>query len=181
MSAFSTPRFGNTCLCILILIWGSLQFAQEACRLPCAIPIPPNELMHSGRHVHSTALDVFHFCDARCEYCEYYCTLPLSHSQREHATSHGSMSNSVWFVHGENNGTVEVEGRKYAAGNSGAPMLCSLVCNSLGRHIHIGTCRSTSDHGVCGGGPGVQHINDPDSSQREDLISHRVFWERSGE
>jgi hypothetical protein len=91
------------------------------------------------------------------------------------------MSNAVWFVHGENDGAVEVEGRKFAAGDSGAPMLCSHVCKSLGRHIHIDTCRSADDDGVCGGGPGIQHINDPDSNENEDLISHRVFWGRSGE
>ena len=91
------------------------------------------------------------------------------------------MSNAVWFVHGEDSGTVEVEGRKYSAGDSGAPMLCSLVCKSLGRHIHIDKCRSADDDGVCGGGPGIQHINDPDSNENEDLISHRIFWRRSGE
>ncbi len=91
------------------------------------------------------------------------------------------MSNTAWFVHGENNGTIEVEGRKFSSGDSGAPMLCSLVCKSLGRHIHIDKCRSADDDGVCGGGPGIQHINDPDSKGNEDLISHRVFWGRSGE
>jgi hypothetical protein len=90
------------------------------------------------------------------------------------------MSNAVWFVHGENDGTVEVRGRKYSAGGSGAPMLCSLVCKSLGRHIHIDACRSADDNGFCGGGPGIQHINDPDGNKYEDLISHRVFWRRSG-
>ena len=91
------------------------------------------------------------------------------------------MSNAVWFVHGEHDGTVEVEGRKYAAGDPGDPMLCSLVCKSLGRHIHVDTCRSSSGGGACGGGPGIQHTNDPDSNENEDLISHRVFWGRSGE
>src|SRR5258706_11485291 len=181
MSAFSTPRFGTSLQFILLLIWTSLQFTQEARCLPCVVPVPPNEQEHSGRHVHSTAQDVFHFCNARCEYCEYYCTLPLSHKQPEHATSHGSMSNTAWFVHGENNGTIEVEGRKFSSGDSGAPMLCSLVCKSLGRHIHIDKCRSADDDGVCGGGPGIQHINDPDSKGNEDLISHRVFLGRSGE
>ena len=101
------------------------------------------------------------------------------HSQREHSTSHGSMSNTVWFVHGDDDGHVEVEGRKYAAGDSGAPMLCNMVCKSLRRHIHVDSCRADDD-GVCGGGPGVQHINDPTSAEKEDLISHRLFWERSG-
>ena len=59
-------------------------------------------------------------------------------------------------------------------------MLCSLVCKSLGRHVHIDTCRSAGDDGICGGGPGIQHVIDPESSEKEDLISHRVFWGRSG-
>ena len=89
------------------------------------------------------------------------------------------MSNTVWFVHGDDDGTVEVEGRKYAAGDSGAPMLCSLVCKSLRRHIHVDTCR-VDDDGVCLGGPGVHHIDDPTSPKKQDLISHRLFWDRSG-
>ena len=76
---------------------------------------------------------------------------------------------------------VEVEDRKYDAGNSGGPMLCSLLCKSFGRHIHVDRCRSVSGDWACGGGPGVQHINGPDSNEKEDLISHRVFWGRSGQ
>ena len=89
------------------------------------------------------------------------------------------MSNTVWFVHGDDDGTVEVEGRKYAAGDSGAPMLCNMVCKSLRRHIHVDSCRADDD-GVCGGGPGVQHIDEPNSPEKQDLISHRLFWDRSG-
>jgi hypothetical protein len=88
------------------------------------------------------------------------------------------MSNTVWFVHGDDD-AVEVEGRKYAAGDSGAPMLCNMVCKSLRRHIHVDPCRADDD-GVCGGGPGVQHIDDPTSPEKQDLISHRLFWDRSG-
>ena len=50
-------------------------------------------------------------------------------------------------------------------------MLCSLVCKSLERYIHIKKCRSADDVGVCGGGPGIQHIDDPPSKENEDLIS----------
>ncbi len=91
------------------------------------------------------------------------------------------MSNAIWLVHGEKNGIVEVEGRRFSSGDSGSPLLCSLVCKSLGRHIHIDTCRSAGDHGVCGEGPGIQHISDPHGNRKEDLISHRVFWKRTGE
>ena len=91
------------------------------------------------------------------------------------------MTNAVWFVHGGDDVSADIEGQKYAPGDSGAPMLCSLLCKSLGRHIHDYMCRSADDDGVCGGGPGIQHINDPDGNEHEDLISHHIFWERSGE
>jgi len=164
--------------CILFLIRPYFQYRQEARRLPCCVPIPPNELKHSGHHFHSSP---FHFCNTRCEYCEYFCTLSLGHSQREHSTSHGSMSNTAWFTHGDNKDAVEVEGRKYAAGDSVGPMLCSLVCKSLGRHVHVGTCRSADGDGVCGVGSGIQHMGHPNRDTKKDWISHRVFWGRSGE
>ena len=91
------------------------------------------------------------------------------------------MSNAVWFVHGERDNTVEVEGRGYAPGDSGAPMLCSHVCKSLGRHLHVDKCRSANGDRACSGEPGILHINGPDIHAKEDLISHRVFWGRSGD
>jgi len=90
------------------------------------------------------------------------------------------MSNTIWFVHGDEDHKVEVEGRKYAAGDSGAPMLCSLVCKNLRRHIHIDNCRANEDGG-CGGGDGVQHLNNSGIGRPQDLLTHRLFWERSGE
>jgi hypothetical protein len=88
------------------------------------------------------------------------------------------MSNTIWFVHG-NEDEINVEGRRYASGDSGAPLLCSLVCKTLRRHIHIDTCRSGQAE-QCGGGLGVQHIPDSNGGTQEDLVTHRVFWERSG-
>lgn len=88
------------------------------------------------------------------------------------------MSNAIWFVHG-NDDEIHVEGRRYAAGDSGAPLMCSQVCKSLGRHIHIDTCRS-GEAGECGGGLGFQHIPNSTGRTQEDLVTHRVFWQRSG-
>ena len=90
------------------------------------------------------------------------------------------MINSIWFVHGDEGHKIEVERRKYAAGDSGSPMLCSLVCKTLRRHVHVDDCRANED-GVCGGGDAVQHLDDSYISRPQDLITHRLFWERSGE
>jgi hypothetical protein len=57
----------------------------------------------------------------------------------------------------------------------------ALCANHSGAIFTLTHVESADDDGVCGGGPGIQHINDPDSDKNEDLISHRIFWGRSGE
>ncbi|KAG2040496.1 hypothetical protein BDR03DRAFT_948927 [Suillus americanus] len=69
-----------------------------------------------------------------CDHCGYYCTLPLGHPQQEHETRHGSMSSSRWAVDGPDNTGLEVEGRRFSSNDEGAPMMCNLVCQTLGRH-----------------------------------------------
>jgi hypothetical protein len=54
------------------------QYTQEARRLPCEVPIEPDEIEHSGQHMHSTDPTIVHFCETRCQHCGYYCDLPLS-------------------------------------------------------------------------------------------------------
>lgn len=53
------------------------QYTQVARRLGCAVMIPPGALSHAGEHRHSSEEKPFHFCQARCGQCEYFCTLPL--------------------------------------------------------------------------------------------------------
>jgi hypothetical protein len=86
------------------------------------------------------------------------------------------MAKTEWVVEGDDDATLEVEGRKYATGDSGAPMMCSMLCKSLGRHVHIDTCRPDAD-GNCAGA-GIQHIKGQRSTR--DWITHRLFWARSG-
>ncbi|CAG8654608.1 15134_t:CDS:10, partial [Acaulospora colombiana] len=126
--------------------------------LPCAIPIKPNELQHSGPHSHSEDPQAFHYCEARCKYCEYFCTLPLGHSQQEHETSHGSMLRAEWIVDGDDNAFYELEGHKYVTGDSD-------------------TCRAT-DPNQCNGSD-IEHIQGPIRSQYMDWITHKEFWRRS--
>jgi hypothetical protein len=87
------------------------------------------------------------------------------------------MSHTKWVIENDRAG-LELEGHKYAIGDSDAPMLCSLFCKTLGRHVHIDQCR-LNDEGNCLGGDGIQHQIQGSSGQ--DWVSHRLFWERSGE
>jgi hypothetical protein len=86
----------------------------------------------------------------------------------------------------EKEGDVFVGGRHYASGDSGAPMLCSLVCAHLGRHAHLELCEQVN--GNCRGGTEVEHVKqltEPGQSNRgsisRDWVAHRLYWERSGQ
>jgi hypothetical protein len=57
---------------------GIAQYTQEARRINCIVSIDADKLVHDGPHVHSRDPKAFHFCEAKCKHCEYYCTLPLS-------------------------------------------------------------------------------------------------------
>ncbi|KAJ7117678.1 hypothetical protein C8R44DRAFT_199862 [Mycena epipterygia] len=157
------------------------KYSQDSKRLRCAITIPPNEREHKGRHVHSQDPDPFHFCETRCLNCGYFCTLPLGHPQQEHETSHGSMSKTTWSIDGPDDTILELKGRKFASNDDGAPMMCSLVCQDMGRHVHIDYCRGTED-APCDG-PDIEHIDvplAPNPDQSKDWISHTLFWKRTG-
>ncbi|KAG1886619.1 hypothetical protein F4604DRAFT_1278700 [Suillus subluteus] len=158
------------------------KYSQVAKRLRCAKSIPPGLVAHAGRHNHSLDQKVVHFCRARCDHCGYYCTLPLGHPQQEHETRHGSMSSSRWAVDGPDDTGLEVEGRRFSSNDEGAPMMCNLVCQALGRHIHIDYCRAP-DAAACGGNNEVQHISKrvlPNPERAKDYITHNLIWRRAG-
>ncbi|KAJ7289087.1 hypothetical protein C8J57DRAFT_1459186 [Mycena rebaudengoi] len=157
------------------------KYSQVANRLPCVLQIPPGELTHSGPHSHSTDPVPFHFCETRCDSCQYFCTLPRGHSQREHETHHGSMSKTRWAVDGPEGTALELNGRKFASDDDGAPMMCNLVCQDMGRHVHVDYCRA--DNAASCDGPEVQHISaqmTPQPARAKDWVSHSLFWRRTG-
>ena len=108
------------------------------------------------------------------------------------------MEQTKWFLEEETAG-IEVGGHKYGSGDSGAPMLCSLVCKSMGRHAHVADCVAGEDGG-CAGGSEVEHIattrkhgvNDlmdwisynphrkKSISCAVDWVSHNLHWKKSG-
>ncbi|KAJ7231899.1 hypothetical protein B0H12DRAFT_204922 [Mycena haematopus] len=158
------------------------KYSQVAKRLPCVFPIPPGEKEHAGPHNHSTEPVPFHFCETRCESCGYFCTLPRGHPQQEHETSHGSMSKTRWAVDGAEGTALELSGRKFGSNDDGAPMMCNLVCQELGRHAHVDYCRA-DDAAACSGAE-IQHIKarmTPNPARAKDWISHSLFWRRAGE
>ncbi|KAH8114613.1 hypothetical protein DFH11DRAFT_1764484 [Phellopilus nigrolimitatus] len=157
------------------------KYSQTTKRLQCAVVIAPGLLKHDGAHLHSTAPNPFHYCDARCDNCRYVCTLPQGHSQPEHSTNHGSMSKTRWAVDGPNGTVVELDDHKLGSSDDSAPMLCNLMCGNMGRHAHIDYCRA-SDPTACNA-PDLKHIKsriEPNPDTPKDWISHKLYWRRLG-
>ena len=93
------------------------------------------------------------------------------------------MAQTRWAVDGSDDTTLEVAGRKFSSNDDGAPMMCNLVCSSMGRHVHIDYCRADE----IGLGPcndvRVQHINRrmlPEPDKPKDAITHGYSWRRMG-
>jgi hypothetical protein len=155
------------------------------------------------------AHDAFHYCEERrvqhidglilcesdaclrCEYCGYFCTLPLGafilysiseeelikpvigHPQQEHETSHGSMSKTKWAI--EDGSIVEVNGRKFGAKDDGAPLLVCITmfvpnriliffqCSMLCKELgrHAHIDYCRTEPGQPCTGPGIEHISAP--------------------
>ena len=137
----------------------------------------------------------------RCENCGYFCTLPRRklqartaipthadnslkvHPQREHETRHGSMSRTRWTMDGPDDVPLEIEGRRFSTNDEGAPMMCNLVCSAMGRHVHIDYCRA-NDGAVCKDNEELQHLTkkmQPKPDRAKDVLTHSLFWKRSGE
>lgn len=91
------------------------------------------------------------------------------------------MSRTQWTIDGPDGTVVELDGRKFGTNDEGAPMLCSLYCGTMGRHVHVDYCR-TDANDVCGGSD-HEHITKrmhPNPDRTKDWISHDLYWRRTG-
>ncbi|KAJ3232591.1 hypothetical protein HDU81_002854 [Chytriomyces hyalinus] len=157
------------------------KYKQVHQRLPCSVMIPPNEIKHSGLHIHTENPDDFHFCHQRCPFCNYFCTLEVGH-QGDHDTSHGSMEQTVFTNAGDDE--FEYGSHKFNRNDSGKCFLCQLYCKELKRHAHIDWCRHPDDPHLCDrDGEGSSHIHEtllPDPSKPKDYVTHETCWKRTG-
>ncbi|CAG8493935.1 13962_t:CDS:10 [Dentiscutata erythropus] len=135
-----------------------IKYIQVSERLQCSRKIPPGSFSHTGKHSHDPNGEGVHYCDKKCSFCEYYCTLPYGHIQTLHETRHGNMIQTEF--------TAEDNEFEY------------------GGHRHIDYCQnpdackfSTNQN------QDIQHIDGrvhPNPDESKDFISHRLFWERTG-
>jgi hypothetical protein len=94
------------------------------------------------------------------------------------------MTDTRWAVDDANVGDdtgLEIEGRRFFSNDDGGPMMCNLVCSSMGRHIHHDYCR-TEEKMPCEGAE-LQHIKTrmvPNPNRPKDAITHSLYWRRMG-
>lgn len=91
------------------------------------------------------------------------------------------MTQARWAVDGPDGTSLELGGRKFSSNDEGAPMLCNLVCSSLGRHVHIDYCRASGGR-TCSDAE-VQHLGTritPDANRPKDAVTHGLSWRRMG-
>jgi len=156
------------------------RYTQVAKRMQCIRIIPSGLLSHQGEHIHSNEKP-FHFCEAQCKDCSYFCTLPLGHAQLEHETSHGNMTGSGWDLSGRDSASLEWGGYNISSNGKEAPVMCNFVCSSIERHVHIDHCRADGN-GPCDDAE-AQHINDgigPEPDKPKDAVTHSLYWRRMG-
>lgn len=93
------------------------------------------------------------------------------------------MTQTRWAVASDNadETDLEIEGRRFSSNDEGGPMMCNLVCSSMGRHVHVDYCR-TEDNTPCEGTE-LQHITKqmvPNPQRPKDVITHSLYWQRMG-
>ena len=90
------------------------------------------------------------------------------------------MTQTRWAVDNPDETGLEIEGRRFSSNDDGGPMMCNLVCSSMGRHVHIDYCRT--DNTPCEGTE-LQHIETrmvPKPQKPKDAVTHSLYWRRMG-
>ena len=92
------------------------------------------------------------------------------------------MTSTRWSIDSHDGTILELNGRQFASNDDGAPMMCNLVCQELGRHLHVDYCRS-QDRARCNVSGEGQHITlamSPHPDRPKDWITHKLHWQRLG-
>jgi hypothetical protein len=93
------------------------------------------------------------------------------------------MTQTRWAVDNADETGLEIEGRRFFSNDEGGPMMCNLVCSSMGRHVHIDYCRTNSEDNRPCEGAELQHIETrmvPNPNTPKDAITHSLNWRRMG-
>uniref|UniRef100_H3HDL8 VWFA domain-containing protein n=1 Tax=Phytophthora ramorum TaxID=164328 RepID=H3HDL8_PHYRM len=155
---------------------GSFQFTfqeMNGSRKKCAKSLPPD----GGED------ETIHYCDVRCPCCSYFCKKKSGHFG-SHTTSHGNMRNTYFLSDAEE---IDIEERKYKAGEQGIAEMCNLYCSKMGReHVHYLDCEQGSKAKcVYSGSTADQRRHctralEPKPEKEADEVLHEQFWKTLG-
>ncbi|TYZ66177.1 hypothetical protein PybrP1_010441, partial [[Pythium] brassicae (nom. inval.)] len=126
---------------------------------------------------------VLHYCEARCPCCSYFCKKAYGHFGM-HATSHGNMRNTYFLADTDD---IDIEERKYKAGESGGAEMCNLYCSKMGRgHVHYLECEQQRASACVYVGDTTdqrRHCTrglEPKPAREMDEVLHEQFWKTLG-
>lgn len=159
-------------------------------RKKCGYILWPKQQTHEGCHTcittDSSEADqgtTMHYCDVRCPCCSYYCSKEFGHFGA-HATSHGNMRNTYFL---SDTSDIDIEDRKYQAGEAGEAEMCNLYCSKMGRaHVHYLDCdQDSADKCVYSGSSNDQRrhctrLLEPKPDHEMDEVLHDQFWRTLG-
>ncbi|DBA04357.1 TPA: hypothetical protein N0F65_002119 [Lagenidium giganteum] len=156
-------------------------------RKQCTRKLAPGEVAHAEGHSCLPGQrgedTVVHYCDARCPACSYYCNKDFGHVGM-HATSHGNMRNTYFLADTDD---IDVEDRKYKAGELGIAEMCNLHCSKMGRaHVHYLDCEHQSAANCVYVGDSTdkrRHCGrklEPKPPKDQDEVLHEQFWKTLG-
>eukprot|EP00644_Phytophthora_capsici_P016442 jgi/Phyca11/10582/fgenesh1_pm.PHYCAscaffold_52_\ len=159
-------------------------------RKKCTKQLPPGQKMHQGPHTciceqsdEEEEDQTIHYCDVRCPCCSYYCKKKYGHHD-SHTTSHGNMRNTYFLSDAED---IDIEERKYKAGELGIAEMCNLYCSKMGReHVHYLNCEQGSEAKCVYTGSTTdqrRHCTralEPKPEKETDEVLHEQFWKTLG-
>jgi uncharacterized protein YegL len=172
-------------------------------RKKCGHVLAPKQQTHTGKHTcvqsgakpalgkHSDGNDssfetraaTMHYCDVRCPCCSYYCNKEHGHAGL-HATSHGNMQNTYFM---SDTLDIDIDDRKYRAGETGEAEMCNLYCSKMGRaHVHYLECEQNNKEScVYSGTTNDQRRHcerklEPKPDSEMDEVLHDQFWRTLG-
>ncbi|ETP28980.1 hypothetical protein F442_21797 [Phytophthora nicotianae P10297] len=171
---------------------GKFQFTfqeMNGSRKKCTKLLPPGQKMHQGAHTciceQSDEDDdqTIHYCDVRCPCCSYFCKKKYGHFG-PHTTSHGNMRNTYFLSDTEE---IDIEERKYKAGELGIAEMCNLYCSKMGReHVHYVDCEQGSKAACVYSGSTTDQRRhcmralEPKPEKETDEVLHEQFWKTLG-
>ncbi|KAF1782252.1 P-loop containing nucleoside triphosphate hydrolase [Phytophthora cactorum] len=172
---------------------GSFQFTfqeMNGSRKKCTKLLPPGQKMHQGSHTciceqrdEDSEDQTIHYCDVRCPCCSYFCKKQYGHFG-SHSTSHGNMRNTYFLADAEE---IDIEERKYKAGELGIAEMCNLYCSKMGReHVHYLNCEQGSKATCVYSGSTTdqrRHCTralEPKPEKETDEVLHEQFWKTLG-